>query len=193
MHQLGRGLVLSILLQILTTLACGSSQAAINTATSKPQPSPTVDSRPHELILDGMKVIGAFPPDVEKLLGKPSEVDKVSAQNANYDGIVNGGEQAFYKIGSYLINVDFDAKRGAVGFGLEGLLGENWLLNDWPVILGRVNLSIQMQPDVSNDANLIWRDAEGYNVVIANDKVGGTVTGLSVWLCKYSLTDPCQP
>jgi hypothetical protein len=165
-------------------------------AVQMPQPTQgaTADSRPRDLIVDGTKLIGADPTTVESYLGTPTKQELVSATNTYYDGILNGGEEDYYQRGPYLINVDFDSKLGATGFGLEGILQENWELQDWQILLGRVGIMIQAPPDVNNPTfNLIWHDASGYGIMLTNDKQGGHIQGLSVFLCKYSTQYPCNP
>jgi hypothetical protein len=155
-------------------------------------PTPAVDSHPTELIMDVPKLIGATRSDVEAILGKPIRTESISPDGL--DDIPNGGEMRTYQVGAYEVDVDFDSQLATTGLQVvKGLTEEDWSLTDWPMLLVRVGLDITVAPDVSNDKNFIWHNVDGYGILIGNDKVGGQVWTVRVFLCRYSSLFPCSP
>ncbi len=179
---------------VATTVATDSAPSE-NPPLSAPFTTATlsvIDSRPSDLIVDTSKLIGKTRSEVEVILGQPVKIESISPDGS--DDMPNGGDARTYQVGNYAVEVDFDSQLGATGLQvMEGLAEENWLLADWPTLLTRVGLAINADPDVSNDKNYRWKNVEGYGILIANDKVGGQVWTVRVFLCQYSRLFACTP
>jgi hypothetical protein len=125
-------------------------------------------------------VIGSPISDVERTLGKSTETYEVLIGDA--EELPDGGESRTYKSGRYEIWITVDKKGIAKGVQVvDGLLDDSYSLDQWPVLLNRLGISVSRAPDVTAPAARRWTNYLGYAIWVAAAKSGGTVWSVRIY------------
>lgn len=167
------------------------------TATSKPTdtpkptntPKPTDTPRPPtvskptsavELVLDVPGILGKSVTEVEKSLGKSTEILPMRVGDA--EELPEGGESRTYHHGKYTSYVFFNRDGVARGFQvIEGLTEESYSLDQWGVLLTRFGFAVYKLPDVEAPAARRWNNFNGYKISIFANKTNGPVWSVQIW------------
>jgi hypothetical protein len=142
-----------------------------------PTPTPTIENG---LIFESAKIIDSPIKQVEKLLGKPHE--SLSLRINDAEEVPDGGEARSYLLGKYTVWVNYDKKGIAKGFQIDdGLLSDNYSLDQWGILLTRIGFGPVGLPDVEAPAARRWNDVNGYFIMIAANKIDGPVWTIRVY------------
>jgi hypothetical protein len=117
---------------------------------------------------------------VERLLGQSSE--NYTLGLGEVEEVPDGGESRTYHVGKYEIWVNYD--KAAIARGLQvvdGLLSDGYSLDQWPIILSRINVDYVGFPDVEAPGARRWNNAFGYWIMIAAERIDGDVWTVRIY------------
>ena len=132
------------------------------------------------IIIDAAAVIGSTLFQLEKHLGNPTEVVPLGIGAA--EEVHDGGESRTYKIEKYSISVTYDKSGVAKGLQIiDGLLENGYSLEQWPLILSTLGMTVISSPDVEAPAARRWNNYIGYGIMIAANQLYGDVWTVRVF------------
>ena len=145
-----------------------------------PIPTDTGTARSEELIVDTARIIDYRIAEIEALLGQPTEIYPLGIGEA--EEVPDGGQTRTYMAGQYTIWVNYDKAGTAKGLQvIDGLLSDAYSLDDWPLILARMNVAYVGFPDVEAPGARRWNNAFGYWIMIAAASTDGDVWTVRIY------------
>jgi hypothetical protein len=114
------------------------------------------------------------------MLGQP--VSSATRGIGETEEIPDGGETRIYRTGEYRININFDKQSVARGLQIEdGLHDASYSLEQWPVVLSRLGVSVLAPPDIVAPAARSWKNYLGYGISVFADTSNGTVWSVRIF------------
>lgn len=97
------------------------------------------------------------------------------------EDIPHGGETREYQFGRYTLAMNFDKQHIARGIVIEGWTESGYRIDQWPVVLAELGMTVLMKPDNLAPAAAIWRNYQGYGILVGLNKSYGVVAMVRVY------------
>ncbi len=167
-----------------------SAPAAIRTPTLVSQlhtpektevpPIETIPVSTSDLIVYVPNILGKSVQEIEDQYGQGAMITQMPA--GAVDSIPEGGEMRTYTVGKYSFSVAYNLNGVAKGFQvMDGLSEDDYLLNQWSLLLNRFGFSVTESPDMQAPMAVRWDNFHGYKIEIATSTPDGPV-----WTVKIS-------
>ena len=139
--------------------------------TDTPLPTPTFTPLP--IIIDFSAVLNSSVRDVEKYLGKSSEV--LPIKTAEFPELPDGGESRTYYLDDFTIYVFYDKQKVAREMYMFGLEKYGYKMDEWPTLMSRLGFPIDNPPDRVAPAGRHWENYNGYGISLEANKLDGPI------------------
>lgn len=157
--------------------------AVAATASTAPTeiPLPTATFTPPPIIIDFSAILNSSVEDVEKYLGKPSEIIPIKAGEYPQE-LPDGGDGRTYYLDDFTVYVFYDKQKVAKNVFMFGLEKYGYKMDAWPTLMPRLGFPIDSPPDRVAQAGRHWENYNGYGISLQANSLDGPIDFAKIFI-----------